>query len=357
MDAFIKALQQAPPAWSPTVSVLGNQAASLMMLGRLTEAVDVCNKAISIDPNAVKIYCRQGRALIRLGYLSSATASFQAALEISSAFKPGQTNTSSDKKSFDEAMKHLDIINSLNKLLLALSAKESSDEYYGILHITDELLKTCTHFRVAQVARIRALIKLKRWLEAKDFIEQVTVSLPRSMHLIYAHESIYESLKESESNSSPIIKKTALQWYEDHNSQVIINIMNIVHACLCMGSEVAELYIRVLKNQEICRNRSTEVMNHLKKIFIELKSSMKINDPVTASSPRNDSSDSVWPWIKTNSSKLERLMTHKAAGDYSFRAGKYGPASASYGIALEVRGLISIDKGHSLCPCGAIDAL
>ena len=323
-------MQQSPPSWTAKVTVLGNQAASLMMLGKLPEAVDVCNEALEIDPQAAKLFCRRGRALIRLGMLTTAAESFRSALKITSVQRDGQLNYVNLKTSI-EASKNLEIIGILDRLLISLSEKESTNQHYDVLKITDEILKTCTHSHIARVARADALAKLKRWTEAKEFIEQSTASLSVSIHKSHAHESVRDSL------TKPIVVKE-LRWYENHDSKIAINQINIVQAILCMGNELGEIYVRVLKNQDISRSRSTEAMNHLKNILHDLRDCMRGSDAIYHQNTKisNSMNGSIWSWVTTNIDRIERLITNKAAEDISFRSNEFNAARTSYGTAVEV---------------------
>ena len=82
------------------------------MLGKLPEAVDVCNEALEIDPQAAKLFCRRGRALILLGMLTTAAESFQSALKIRSVQRDGQP-TGDDLKTSIEAQKFLKLLDHL----------------------------------------------------------------------------------------------------------------------------------------------------------------------------------------------------------------------------------------------------
>lgn len=58
-------------------AVLGNRAASYMMLDRCHEAINDCDQALRIDPNMMKLMARKGRALLRLGELVNIKYRFQ----------------------------------------------------------------------------------------------------------------------------------------------------------------------------------------------------------------------------------------------------------------------------------------
>ena len=67
LEAFEKSFQFAPKDWPLHAQVLGNRAATLMMLHRYAEAAADCAEALKLDPTMVKLHARRGRALLRLG--------------------------------------------------------------------------------------------------------------------------------------------------------------------------------------------------------------------------------------------------------------------------------------------------
>lgn len=330
LSAFEKALQQAPLLWQPRIIVCGNRAATLMMLGRLTDAVDACNEAIKVDVNAAKIYCRKGRALIRLGHFSEATESFQIALEKASSPTIGQNiQQTENKKIFQEAIEHVNIVQTMSKLAMTIPMKEALKEYYNVLHLTDELLRTCTHHRPAQIARAKAMLKLRRYADAKDFIEDITVPLPFSMHKLYAHPVLFSN--SSTINSIPS-SANMLIWAEI-SSHISVNIMNVVHFMLAVGSEMAELYAIALKNQWYSRSHCTEVMTHIKNLYHEL-----LHKLPSLSSSSNNTAPVIdpWNWVQLHITQIDKLASYKSRGDTFFRTNAFDAAIESYTQGLEV---------------------
>lgn len=81
LHAFTKALDIAPSTWPHMSSVLGNRAATLMMIDRCIEAAEDCERALMLSPETYRLHERRGRALLRVGLLAQAEEAFTRMLE------------------------------------------------------------------------------------------------------------------------------------------------------------------------------------------------------------------------------------------------------------------------------------
>ena len=64
---FSEAIDAAPASWSPLPALLGNRAATFMMLERYLEAAEDCERALLLAPGMIRLHDRRGRALLRIG--------------------------------------------------------------------------------------------------------------------------------------------------------------------------------------------------------------------------------------------------------------------------------------------------
>ena len=189
LEAFEKGLKFAPPGWPLRAQVLGNRAATLMMVHRYQEAADDCAEALRLDPTMAKLHTRRGRALLRLGLFAAADEAFQRVLVTASGGVGGAGGVGTrgvggsgvaggageDREV--EAAK-TDARNGLKALAGARSAMkrlgqlECAGDYTGVLVLVADLQLHCPACSAVHVSRCTALCKLQKWGDAKAAVEE-----------------------------------------------------------------------------------------------------------------------------------------------------------------------------------------
>jgi len=328
LDAFTKALNSAPQSWAPRSAVLGNRAASYMMLGRYVEAADDCDNAIRIDNTLIRLHVRRARALLRLGHFAAVDECCARVMETPSmgdapfpSSSTGKLNFTTDqdvelaKSDARKCLKDLSIARNLTK---NLSKAESVLDYEGLLSLTDELKEICPQFKIAHISRANALCKLQRWDEAKIFAEYVTCDVHVSIQRLHAHPLA----------TAPAPSATSLLWSEcvGNGSMVRINAPQIVQAILCMGPDLAQCYVSALKNVDASRFCCADVMDRMSAILLEVAK--------TCTDPRAAAVGSLWAWASVESERIRGMIDNKNRADRLFRNGNFSESLRSYSDAL-----------------------
>lgn len=306
LDAFNKALDAAPENWVSLVSVFGNRAATLMMLERYVEAVADCEEALRVDPYINRLQGRRGRALLRLGHLSLADDAFTRLLASSlSGSKPDDADNAADAQL---GSKH---VQSARSLLSSLADRKTQLDGTLMLSYADELLQFCPQMRLAQAYRARALCLLQRWTEAKAFMERMSCLVHESIQSLHVHRSA----------SLPAPKLSDLEWVEIGGGHVRMNVAASVQALLFMGPDMAEFYIQSLKNSDLVRNCSGDVMDMVTSVL--LSTSSRVGSSVS------------WHWVVEEEMKTRAMAEAKVDADRYFRLKDYENAYLKYSDAMK----------------------
>ena len=163
---------------------------------RYVEAASDCQIALSIDPTMVRLCGRRGRALLRLGDLFAAESAFDSMLIASSRpLRPGEVPPNGDTESGlfvddvcrQDALGGLSQVNQARQLHGRLSDLIQCADGSGALEVAEELLVTCPHMRVAQVLKVKALFLQQKWMDAKVYIEKVTLLVHESIQSRNVH--------------------------------------------------------------------------------------------------------------------------------------------------------------------------
>lgn len=311
--AFTKCLQIAPQHWQDRSNILSNRAAALIMMERLVEAISDCNEASSIDPQFVKVYTRKGRALLKLGQLTDASDAFCFVL----SWQPPEPETNHEegdrygKDLARQAMKQVVLAKTLRDRLL----NESCGSNKQLLQTADELLSLCPYMRLAQTFKAQALCQLKRWAEAKSFMELCVCSIHHTMQALHAHSAADFS----------ILDIQCLNWTEAGYSVLQVDVDTVVAAILTMGADMAKWYLMCLKNQDICRTScSAESMLKYHEILLHCRQ-------LTATDL-----DGKWDWIMDAEKQIRVMISLKNEADEKFRNSLFMEAIQSYTEVLEI---------------------
>ena len=215
--------------------------------------------SFSVDPNLVKLHLRQGRALLRLGHLTHANEAYSKACDDSTDFK--------GFSSIDIIQIRTDGKNGLKSVLSARSAirrlgqLESRGDHIGALNLLSDLSSTCPCCLLVLTAKCRALCKLERWNEAKEFAEQFACYTHVSILKLAAHPHIV----------LPGPTQGSLIWEERIGKNIVnVDTEAVVQILLSMGTGLSEVYLLALKNLDLNRNCSADIMTRIAVILDEL---------------------------------------------------------------------------------------
>ena len=304
LDAFSNCLAACPEDWSELPGVLGNRAATLMMLERYVEAIEDCNRAVKMNPNMLRLLDRKGRAQLKLGMLTDAEATFKELLSSCKIAVRLDSQVQKDArigvKQVEDSRKALDILKKWN-----------SDNRHALDQV-EQLLEICPHMRAAQILKAKFLCNLQKWDEAKTYIETVALGGHETLQRLSCHT---RAAFPSPHQDRLIWKYSSLTKKSGHHIE--IDRYAISNAMLCMGSDMARIYLTCLKNLSVCRNHSSEAMSILGQLLIILASTV-----------------SDWKWVKASANLLKESIDVKTSADEKFRNSSYSAAIALYSEAL-----------------------
>lgn len=140
----------------------------------------------------------------------------------------------------------------IRQLITQLQGFENQMRYKESLKCSEDILKLAPYFRTAHVSKATAMCELLQYDECKVYIDEITTTTHESMQSLYAHSSA----------TFPCIVGKSVGWKENPSEKsVLCDLPATIQFLLCMGSELALVYVTVLKNISINRAYSAEVMN------------------------------------------------------------------------------------------------
>ena len=306
LDAFNTCLSVASQQWSSRATVLGNRAATYMMLDRYIEAVEDCETAVQLDPSMLKLHVRRGRALMRLGHLDASRNAFLYVLPLEGSPR-------------EDCQEGLRILKSVKDLIDRLSDVENKLNYSAVLEVSNEILESCPYFHVAHVACMQALCKLQKFEEAKNHAERIVCNSHISIQKLFAHPSA----------QLPAPKISQLEWKEVGVNNIIKADSNaIVQVIMCMGPDMSKFYMKALKNSDPVRNSCGEVMDRISGILLHLY------EIISAHSTSINSGG--WNWVSSDLTSVREILERKNSADKAFRAGQLSESVHHYTEALKV---------------------
>lgn len=320
-----------PPIWSGRPLVLGNRAAAYMMLDRFIEAVDDCDEALKLDPTALKICMRKGRALLRLGHFTPAKETFSAVLAETERdiLRAARTQAMGKKDEADTVRKNADYykseakvamreVDKVGDLVQLLICAEGKLDFTDVRRTCDKILSVSPGYRVAQFSKCNALCELRNYTEAKQFIETWARNTHRTMQQLYCHQSV--------ALQSKFPRPEDLCWNESlTDGMVLVKLSAVVQAFLYIGAEMGAVYLKALKNVDACKSCCADVINKVLLLLKELKSKLNLQELQGA-----------WIWVAAEIKKVNDLVSYKNLADKSFREKNFKNAVSAYGNALKV---------------------
>jgi hypothetical protein len=172
------------------------------------------------------------------------------------------------------------------------------------------------YYRVAHIAKATAQCDLLQFDECKAYIDELTTQTHVSIQSMHSHPSAV----------FPTVASSALQWKESSAEKCVrADLPSTISFMLCMGSEMAAVYLTVLKNISVNRSYSADVMGKLATLLRGLAAKL------SADELRGD-----WAWVQAESDKINCLLGLKTGADEKFKAKVFKAALLAYSNALKV---------------------
>lgn len=350
LEAFNKTISMAPSTWTNLSSTYGYRSATLFMLGRYLEAIEDCSAGIKLDEKLIKLHTRKARAYVRLGLFEEAEDVYNSILKLKAEelIQYELKNNSNDtldsletdketKKKFKALEQHLEMekyeahmgieeTQKLQKLLEKLYLLEDDMNFPEAFITAHELMKSSPYCHIAIICKANALCELKRYDEAKVFIEWITVN---------AHESIREKhlLCADTAINLPIPSESLLQWKEQAtkggsgswtNFTIEVDTDSVVSIILSMGPLLSKFYYVALKNISPNRNCCERIMKKLLVTLTSLQDLLSIEDLVDS-----------WSWINQEIAKLQNIIKLKKYAEEYFEKSNYEKALSKYNLVVK----------------------
>ena len=185
-DSFSQCVDVCPSDWHELPGVLGNRAATLMMLERFVEVITDCDRALGLMPTNLRLLDRKGRAQLKLGLHAEADSTFQLMLKgCEDSALPGHSKTNNLIKDANSG------INSVVEVRLLLGKLDAytvcNTNLEKVMKLADDLLVFCPSMRLAQSYKVQFLCHFCRWDEAKRYAEEKSLDVHDSIRTMFAH--------------------------------------------------------------------------------------------------------------------------------------------------------------------------
>ena len=293
---------------------------------RFVEAVNDCDEALRLDAKLTKLYARKGRALLRLGHFAAAEEAFNRLMEFSARDLLSQEEAA-DELLLKETHAALEAnkatarlgLNDLSKLRISvqnLVSMEGQAKYKDALKVCEDILKLSPYYRMAHVSKASALGETQQYVEAKAYMEDLTHSTHRSIQSLFAHSAA----------TFPCVAPSALKWTENKAQKAVQwDIPSALQFVLCIGAELGEVYISVLKNLPENRLYSADIMSKMSTLIKGLSARLSRKDR-----------EEKWGWVQVESEKLQILISTKTIADEKFKSKNFRGAQLAYTNCLKV---------------------
>lgn len=308
LESFTKALQLAHESWPIRSTLLANRAAVLMMLDRYPEVIADCDLVTELDPKNIKICCRKGRALLKVGRLKDAELAFARVLE---ACPSEFSNSGADGAKADAKAGMRSVINA-SGLMSKLKMLDACLEVSTIEAVNDELLSLCPAHYPSLVLKAKCMVEAKRYDDARSYIEETMCSTHHSILGDRAHAGAAKSLPD----------RSSLQWRADAAGRISANFIMIINFFLYIGSEMGQIYLRALKNIKFCRSSTSSVISVVELIVADLSSLTIVDDR--------------WNWVQDSLRNIQQFVSLKQTADALFKDDLFADAIQFYSEALKV---------------------
>jgi tetratricopeptide (TPR) repeat protein len=347
LEAYDTCLKFAPKNWLARATILGNRAAVSFMLGRYIECVNDCDDAYNLDGTLLKLLIRKGKSLIKLGHLAPAETTFQKILHLPSnaIFAADPTGGVAYQQLLDSVkleakagLRELEKLKAMIEKLINmdnLGATVKPENGTEMLKIMENILKSAPNHRMTQITKCNLLLQMNKYQDCKEYIEKIIKTTSQSILFLYAHKMGIFPLPLSSLN-------TLLEWKENNHSNgtttIEVHLKIVVNFFLCIGSELAYLYLITLKNLPLNRISSAEMMTKVKELLTELEKILSSEKPLSSSNQHNSGNDdnSSWLWVNKEIAKMNELISLKLTADNFFKQKIYQNALINYTNALKI---------------------
>lgn len=291
------------------------------------EAVNDCEEALKLDKNMVKLQVRRGRALLRLGHFTPAEESFQKVLQttldelLTAREKQDAEVVFNTQEGLDANKSNATLgIRDLAKLreyIKSLIVLEGQFKYKEALKISEDILKLAPYYRAAHISKASALCETFLYDEAKTYIENLTSQTHSSIQNFFAHPSA----------SFPAVSPEVVQWKESAAEKYVkADLPATIQLMLCMGPDLASVYVTALKNITANRLYSADIMAKLATTLRGLATKLSVADVLDK-----------WNWVQGENDKIQCLLQLKTNADEKFKAKNFKAALMAYSNAIKVR--------------------
>lgn len=155
----------------------------------------------------------------------------------------------------------LKTVASARSAIRRLGQLESAGDYHGTLGLLEDLGQSCPCCLLVLTSKCRTLCHLERWGEAKECAEAFVCNAHISILKLAAHSNAL----------LPAPSVDRLSWIEKQGKNiVIIDTEAVIQAILAMGPGLSETYLLALKNLDLNRNCSADIMTRIMLILDEL---------------------------------------------------------------------------------------
>lgn len=296
------------------------------------EAVNDCEEALKLDKNMVKLQVRRGRALLRLGHFTPAEESFQKVLKVQ-VDELLTARESEDEELVQNTLESLEANKSnanlglrdlakLREHIKSLIVLEGQFKYKEALKVCEDILKLAPYYRVAHISKANAQCETYLNDECKAYIETLTSQTHSSIQNFFAHPTA----------SFPTVSPEVVQWKENPAERCVkADLPATIQLMLCMGPEMASVYVTALKNISANRQYSADIMAKLATTLRGLAAKLTVGDM-----------RDKWSWVQAENDKIQCLLQLKTSADEKFKAKNFKAALMAYSNAIKVHYLLHL---------------
>ena len=228
-----------------------------------------------------------------------------------------------------EAKQGIGSINEAKETSTQMLKFDGVGNYDAALRYATQFLSICPHTSTGCIVKARSLCQLREYEKAKIFLEEILSTTHSSVLSLHAHSNAIFP--------PPCIDELKLKTTTTNNGilKLQCNSMAIVDALLCLGSDLARVYITCLKNSNlyhICCSDIIEatqvVITRLNYATLNMKSAT-LNMGVT---PANN----IWSWVETEIVRISNFLERKRIADKCFKSNEFTKAISGYSETIKV---------------------
>lgn len=295
--------------------MLGNRAAAYVMMNCITEAIQDCSEALSLDPTLLNILLRKGRCYLKLGKVIESRDCFLKTIEMRVTSMNDPTKEKEIQAAKDEARGYVNIC---DRIADGLNNLRSTTRAEDVLSLCSNILATCNFCYEVQYMKSQVLIDLKFFNESKIFLETILQDSSASLRSVYAHCNAPSNPPSSNELSWTVTSTSHTRILSvEHNS--------VAAAILCLGPRLGKNYFTTLENLDEARQLCSDHIDHIL-IIIKILCE-KVGKNVS----------SEWEWAPVELASITQFAKMKSEGDALFRARRYNESILSYTHAIGVR--------------------